>query len=316
MLAGGNPIVMYLWGEKAAPPLHSLHFGFGFGALIAAQLARPFLTPTSTNVDATGNATSIANATVSILDANTTSSPVNTSDVMATSQLVYPFSIASAFAALVGISLIAIHIRGTPIGFPKRQPKNKLRELLSPGSCAYGRPLYGTGVLFLVFLFYVFAVGGERAYGGFIFSYAVDADVAFSKDKAAHLLTVFYVSHLSGRFFGIFISHFVPIHWLILGDIIGGLLTMILGASLAYSNEIAIWVTTGLAGAFISVLWPAGMAWTNIHLEVCGRSGINLKSVICKHISGIKFLSTSCEITRSSCSWIPQNTVNDKWTLV
>ena len=195
--------------------------------------------------------------------------PLNTSDVIHTSRLFYPYSMASAFSVIVGISLIMIHVRGTPNGFPKRQPKNKLRELLSPGSCAYGRQLYGTSILLLAFLFYVFAVGGEKAYANFIFSYAVDADVSFSKSKAANLLTVFYTSHLSGRFLGIFISHVVPIHWLLFGDIIGGLLTMILGASLAYSNETALWVTTGFAGAFVGILFPAGLAWTNIHMEVC-----------------------------------------------
>ena len=226
------------------------------------------------NGDDTGNVTSFDNATADVVDVSTTVIPTNMSDVTQMSRLVYPYSIASAFAAAVGISLIIIHIRGTPTGFPKRQPKNKFREILSPGTCAYGRKLYGTCILLLVFLFYIFAVGGDRAYGGYIFSYAVDAEVSFSKDKAAHLLTVFYISYLGGRFLGIFVSHFVPIHWLIFGDIICGLVTMIVGASLAYSNEIALWVTTGIAGAFISALWPAGVSWVNIHLEVCGDRGI------------------------------------------
>ena len=154
-------------------------------------------------------------------------------------------------------------------GFPKRQHRTKFRDLLSPGSCAYGRKFYGTGILFLLFLFNVFTWGGEKAYGDYIFSYAVDAKVSFTKDKAAHLLTVFYVCHLGERFLAIFVSHFIPIHWLIFGDIIGGLLTTILGASLAYSNAISLWATTGLLGAFVSVMGPAGIAWANIHLEVC-----------------------------------------------
>ena len=275
MFAGGNPIIMYLWGEKAAPALYSLHFGFGVGGVICAQMTRPFLTPVVRNGEASANITSSDNATADIVDITTTVIPANVSDVAQMPRLVYPFSIASAFAAVVGISLIIIHMRGPPTGFPKRQPKNKFRELLSPGSCAYGRKLYGASILLLVFLFYIFTVGGEKAYGGYILSYAVDAAVSFSKDKAAHLLTVFYISHLVGRFLGIFISYFVPIHWLIFGDIICGLVTIIVGASLAYSNEIALWITTGLAGAFISALWPAGVSWVNIHLEVCGDNEIN-----------------------------------------
>ena len=248
---------MYLWGKIATPALHSLHFEFGHGGVISAQMTRPLLQPVATNDNVTESVVLFDNATT---DIEISSIRSNASNVIHTSRLVYPYSMASAFAFLVGISFIAIYIHGPPSGFPKRQPKNKFRELLSPGSCAYGRQLYGTSKLFLVFLFYVFDVGGEKAYGNFIFSYAVDADVSFSKGKAAQLLTVFFTCHLSGRYLGIFISHFVPIHWLIFSDIIGGLLTTILGASLAYSNETALWATTRLTGAFVSILVPVGLA--------------------------------------------------------
>ena len=36
-------MVMDLWGERAAGPMHSLHFAFGVGAMIAPQIAKPFL---------------------------------------------------------------------------------------------------------------------------------------------------------------------------------------------------------------------------------------------------------------------------------
>ena len=177
--SGGNPNIMHLWGEKAAPPLHSLHFAFGLGGVISAQMIRPFLKPIKTNVNVTEHAFFSDTTTMTNTDVTRATIPLNTSDVIHTSRLFYPYSMASAFSVIAGISLIMIHVRGTPNGFPKRQPKNKLRELLSPGSCAYGRQLYGTSILLLAFLFYVFAVGGEKAYASFIFSYAVDADVSF-----------------------------------------------------------------------------------------------------------------------------------------
>ena len=33
-------MVMHLWGDDAASPMNSLHFGFGLGALLAPQIAR------------------------------------------------------------------------------------------------------------------------------------------------------------------------------------------------------------------------------------------------------------------------------------
>ena len=192
VFVGGNSNVMHLWGEKAAPAVHSLHFGFSLGGMISAQVTRQFLQPISTNGNVTENGTLFEHFTMVNTNVTISTIPVYILDVTHTSQLVYPYSMASAFAVLMGILLITIHVKGTPNGFPKRQPKNKFCELLSPGSCAYGRQIYGGGILFLVFLFYVFTVGGEKAYGDFIFSYAVDADVSFSKGKAAHLLTLFF----------------------------------------------------------------------------------------------------------------------------
>ena len=43
LVSGGNTMVMHLWGVKATSHMHSLHFGFGFGALLAPQIAKPFL---------------------------------------------------------------------------------------------------------------------------------------------------------------------------------------------------------------------------------------------------------------------------------
>ena len=42
-------MVMHLWGVKATANIHALHFGFGFGALLAPQIAEPFLGPDTSN---------------------------------------------------------------------------------------------------------------------------------------------------------------------------------------------------------------------------------------------------------------------------
>ena len=42
---GGNTMTMHLWGEATASPMNAVHFGFGLGAILAPQLAIPFLSP-------------------------------------------------------------------------------------------------------------------------------------------------------------------------------------------------------------------------------------------------------------------------------
>ena len=42
-VTANNTMCLVMWGKEASAPVHALHFGFGIGAFIAPQLARPFI---------------------------------------------------------------------------------------------------------------------------------------------------------------------------------------------------------------------------------------------------------------------------------
>ena len=259
---------MRLWDERAAPALHSLHFGYGLGCVIAAEMTRPFLAkiqPTNLTMGEV-NSVKFSNYSENLIR--------NLSGLMSPSHLEYPFTISGTLAILIGCLLIVIHIRGPPMGFPARPPPDGLRSAASLRSCSIGKECYGAITLVLCFSYFLFTQGSEQSIDSYLFSYAVDAEVSFSKDEAAHLVTVFFVCYMTGRFLSIFISSFFPIHYLIFGSILGGMVTMACAAAFAFSSSLALWCIAGFAGLFMSPLYPSGMAWINVYMKVFASTPI------------------------------------------
>ena len=202
-ISGGNTMTMHLWGEATASPMNAVHFGFGLGAILAPQLALPFLSPdakagnseTSTSVNETSNQTE---SFTHIYDLNSTG---DTSHGESEAQLVYPYTIIALIGIIFTIMMVVFYVVGPPRGFPIRKPV-KSKVLFSPSSCAGGRLLYGLILFILLFLYFIQAVGGERAYGKFLFTYAVDSPLLFTKRSAANLNSLFWACFVCGRFSG------------------------------------------------------------------------------------------------------------------
>ena len=252
LVTGGNPMVMYLWEEKAAPYMHVLHFGFGLGALLAPQIARPFLAPESEDENYTSCADSVN----------------GTSSTASESRIEIPYAIIGIFVFCFAWVILFFYVRGTPKGYPVRVPNTELKVLLSASSCSPGYISYGIGLLTLLFLYFIQAVGGERAYGKFLFSFAVEADVAFTKDEASYLQTAFWASFTLGRLLGGPVAKFMPLNWLIIGDITGALITAVVLSIWGATHTIVLWVFSCFMGIFISLVFPNGMSWSNLQLQM------------------------------------------------
>lgn len=250
---GGNTMEMHLWGESVAPHMHALHFGFGLGALIAPQIARPFLSPipdddnhTACDEDYYVNGTSLASE----------------------SRIEIAYGIIGIVVFLFACVIMAFYIRGPPEGYPKRVPNKSLKTLLSASSCSRGYTIFAIQLLILLFFFFMQAIGGERAFGKFLFSFAIEADVKFTKDEASYLQTAFWASFTFGRLAGALVAKFVSINLMIIGNIIGALITSIVMSIWAPTVPEVLWVFTCFMGIFLAVAFPNGMSWSNIHLDM------------------------------------------------
>lgn len=164
--------------------------------------------------------------------------------------------------------MFVFYVKGQPSGFPKRHHATGFVTLLSPATCAYGNIVYGIEILVLLFLYFIQAVGGERAYGKFLYSFAIETQVAFTKRDALTLNSVFWVCHMVGRGAGILLAHFVPIRYMIAGDLCGSLITTIILSLFGYKVPNVLWVMSSFMGFFISILFPSGMSWANLHMQM------------------------------------------------
>lgn len=277
LVVGANTMVLDVWGTAAASPMHSLHFGFGLGALLAPQLARPFLSPDN-DTESNGTATEV---------------PETCEDL---SRIEIPYSIIGVLIICFSFVLFGFFLKGAPAGFPLRAGNTNFKTMLSPGSCGYGYIGYGVVVFAWLSFYFMQAIGGERSYGKFLFSFATEnEDIGMSKNQASGLQTWFWFSFTTGRFFGIFITKFVPLRYVIAGDVVGNIVTTLVLATLATSSATALWVATFFMAAFISVVFPNGMIWGNEHLRMNSMGvmvvyvGGSLGGMVYQYITGYFF---------------------------
>ena len=251
-------MVLSLWGEKAASPMQSLHFGFAFGAIIAPQIARPFLSPDKMD---TYNSTSNPNSSFA--------QHVNGTSFSDQSQIEYAFLIPAIYAFLLAFVVLGFYIKKAPKGFAYYITKTKMNmKMFLPGTCAGGNNLFGFVMFFLLFLLYIQFAGGERAYSKFLLSFAVESDLKFTKREATTLNSVFWAGYATGRGSSILTARFVRPKWFILIDIILTTISAVVLALFGHTNRTVLWVFSCIIGYLIAPLFPAGFSWANLHLNL------------------------------------------------
>ncbi len=115
------------------------------------------------------------------------------------------------------------------------------------------------------------AAGAERAYGKFIFPYAVEGPHAMPVQDGTVLETAFWASFTAGRGVAVVISRFCHPLILLLSDLVLNLVCGIFLASLAKSHEITLWVFTCFFGTVLSPLFPACLVWANFYVEITAK---------------------------------------------
>lgn len=239
-------MVMKLWGEDTPAPMQSLHFGFGVGAVIAPQIARPFLAPDVSNSNSTVNGTS--------QDMN--------------SYIEYPYTIIAIVVFLYSLVIFGFFIKGPPKGFPLKTTKTNFRTMCTPRSCAPWKPIFGAQLLAVLAIHFGQIVGGERAYGKFLFSYATDSELKFTKSDASILNSVFWACFTAGRLAGVPTAKFVPTRYMIMIQICATIICSFVLAAEGYRQVTILWAFSCIIGYFMSQKFPSSMSWANIYLEM------------------------------------------------
>ena len=144
------------------------------------------------------------------------------------------------------------------------------------------------GLIALVFVFYI---GAEVGFGGWIFTYAVTLNL-MEAAGAAYLTSVFWASLTVGRLLGISIAARFSPAAILLGDFAGCLLSLII-IWLFPGMSILVWVGTFALGVFMASIFPTLLAFSERHLTLSGRItrwfflGTGLGGMILPYLMGI-----------------------------
>ena len=257
-------------------PVHALHFAFGIGALIAPQIVRPFIPDTLPNANSSSNphAVLINNLTSYLVNPESNGSSTYYHarvPIGEESQIEVPYTIVAAITLLCAGFFIGLWL------FSRRDYKKKglqysndksILKILSPSSCVHGHGSFGGLMLTFMFVFFGLVVGAERAYGKFLFSFAISSEGGFTKDEATGLDSAFWASFTTGRGLATLFARWTPPLAAIIIEIVVNISSAAMLVAMGYSVKIVLWIFTCTFGAFLSPLFPAGMAWANQYMEM------------------------------------------------
>jgi len=306
LFTAGPKIILETWLDKSSSPMHALHLGFGIGSFIVPVVANPFLAVfksiMSPGVNATEVNVTFPNTTLPFTTLSTTSATEQVT--VRESRIQWPYLIVATFTILVSFIFFFYQCCGgkshqittvevvnitknndTQNNLEKQRTSlfngdpssdksllyriKNVAKLLDPGTCTGGRRLYGVQLFALLFLHFFTSFGGERLYGKFIRTYAID-QMHFSGDDATLLNTSFWISLTAGRFAGFVAARWIPIRILILIETTGGLITAIILNFFVHDNDTLLWIFTQPMAFFIAPMIPSGIVWGDFHMKITG----------------------------------------------
>ncbi len=125
-------------------------------------------------------------------------------------------------------------------------------------------------LLGLIVLFFFLYVGGEVAFGGWIYTYALTLDLA-SKTTSAYLASLFWGSFMAGRLLGIPIATRFSAHRILTVDLLACLASLVVLIVWPESITAVIVCTIGV-GLSMASIFPTTIVWAERQMTITGRS--------------------------------------------
>ncbi|XP_064600994.1 sodium-dependent glucose transporter 1C-like [Liolophura sinensis] len=252
--AVGNSMCVLMWKEKAAMPVHLLHFGYGLGALVSPLIATPFLS----HRHGFNQTSSTNNETFTEEDI-----------IFKESLIEIPYAIVSGFVLLTGMA---------NVGFFLYKPFRRMTSLY--GCTSYSnlreapflkdRPKSAVSILALFFLFNMMTVVMDRALGSFLFTYAMESGIGFSKGEAAYLNTGFFACYAGGRAIMGLLAHKIPVRYVLFSEVYLTAACSAIITFYGYDKRLILWVFSCSLAFFFGPVYPSGMAWVDRYVPLYG----------------------------------------------
>ena len=240
-----------------------MHCCFGIGALLAPQIARPFLPdPEDPSCKDRGNGTTVA-------PTNSSSADDGCGD-QGEEHIEYAYIIVGVLTILGAIILYIVHcvvVRNTKEDTSADDADNKDKEQSTMAIIRQNK-VVAILLLGLFALLWAFPVGEERAIGKFIFAFATESELQFAPKKASDLVMVFWATFTSGRALAAVLSRWLAPLQLLSIELSLGILSSAVLAFCGHNQPIPFWIFTAVFAATLSPIFPAAMTWTNLHIPM------------------------------------------------
>ena len=236
-----------LWRAKVNGPLHALHLAWGIGAMLGPFIVRPFL-------GSGKNETDIRTENYTCID---------------DSEIQNPFIISSCIMFTLAVIAIAFYIIGPPKGMTiHARPIKSVKQIFDFSTIGGGDMRFGITILVLFASFYFGNAGREHVFSTWLFTYAIESELPFTKQEATLLDAANKGSFMLGRLISTPISHFAPIQPMLFVEIYT-LMVLVTGlATFGTKEKTYLWVFSCLTNAVSAPIWPGGLTWTDKYIPV------------------------------------------------
>ncbi len=187
-----------------------------------------------------------------------------------------PFAIAAAFTALVGLSFLVLYF--IPMPSPSELQPNARNSKKSNDSSRSDKSIWSKlkcgeddGSLYIGFvlflcIFFILPTGAERAYGRFIYAYAIEGPHQFSTGDGTMIESLFWLTFTGTRIVTMIISFWVSATILISTSLVLSVGVSIALAFAVQTNSTLLWVFNCGFGIVLAPLMPASIAWADSYV--------------------------------------------------
>ncbi|XP_061750088.1 sodium-dependent glucose transporter 1 isoform X2 [Nerophis ophidion] len=251
---GGLVVSLNTWGRQAQPHIQAQQLGFAVGSFVSPIIAQLRSGPSPVTGCQTGSG-----------PANASGGEIPNSAHNHRScafQSTWAYVLIGLFNLLSGLLFFSLYFLGeVSAGKPRRQEKPKMAR-------------HHTALIVLLFFFCFASAGAEITFASFIFPFAKKY-ARMDQSHATGLNSFFWAMFAICQGLSIFlVSHMYP-GTAVFISLVGTTLSSLF-LCLFSKDAVALWVCTGLYGAFISSIFPSAISWLEQYTTVTGRSAATL----------------------------------------
>lgn len=252
-----------MWEGASSGPLHALHFGNSLGSVIAPLIIRPFL-----SADANSS-----------LHAHEISLPgnrhANHSPTATSSRIQIPFGAYGLYTLFWGCLFLWFYLtdRHTPTReglFYTASDRQHAEISGKQGTFAGVQKSFGISMATVLCLMYICLSGVYQCLPTYLMPMSVQGPLHMSKADGNLLLFGYSLSMVIGRLLAVVLSKFFSSKWMLpfeIGLTLAGAITLYF---YGFQSAMFLWVLTCVFSFTSAPIFPAGIAWSEVYLEITG----------------------------------------------